>query len=107
MEERRQGATPWQQEMPGVTPGNRRCRATSQGDVPLTRAAENLNDLTSGMEYSIGSPAWNMWARHSRTWAMGVPKNSTVHVFLNNPNPNGILDASGKEDLAGKRRDNH
>lgn len=67
-------------------------RAAAEGFQTLgqTRAGKNLYNLTKGMEYKPGSEAYNMWSRLSRVYARGIPDGSTVHVFLNSPNPNSI-----------------
>jgi hypothetical protein len=70
-------------------------QAIEQGFQTLgqTRAGQNLANLTAGMDYFPGSQAYNMWGRLSATYAMGIPKGSTVNVFLNNPSPTGIWNA--------------
>ena len=70
-------------------------RAIEQGFQTLgqTRAGQNLAKLTAGMDYYPGSQAYNMWGRLSATYAKGIPKGSTVNVFLNNPSSTGIWNA--------------
>lgn len=51
------------------------------------------------MPYYPGSQAYNMWARLSTTYAMGIPKGSTVNVFLNNPSSTGIWNAYERQIL--------
>jgi len=48
------------------------------------------------MPYYPGSDAYNMWSRLFTTYAKGVPRGSTVNVFLNNPSPTGIWNAVEK-----------
>lgn len=67
-------------------------RAISEGFTTLgkTRAGINLAKMTEGMPYYPGSQAYNWWARLSSTYAKGIPKESSVNVYLNNPSPTGI-----------------
>ena len=55
-----------------------------------TRAGGNLAKMTEGMLYEPGSQAYNWWARLSATYAKGIPKGSSIKVFLNNPSSTGI-----------------
>lgn len=73
-------------------------RAIGEGFQTLgqTRAGQNLMKLTKGMDYYPGSQAYNWWARLSSTYAKGIPKGSSVNVFLKNPSPTGIWNAVEK-----------
>jgi len=73
-------------------------RAISEGYTTLsqTRAGKNLLKMTEGMPWFQGSQAYNWWARLSSTYAKGVPKGSTVNVYLNNPSSTGIWNAVEK-----------
>jgi hypothetical protein len=55
-----------------------------------TRAGQNLIKLTEGMPFYPGSQSYNWWAKLSKAYVKGIPKGSTVHVFLKNPSATSI-----------------
>ena len=66
--------------------------ALSRGYQTLaqTRAGQNLTKLTEGMALYPTSQAYIWWSRLSAAYAKGIPKGSTIKVFLNDHSTTGI-----------------
>lgn len=55
-------------------------KAEGQTTLEMTRAGQNLTNLTKGMPWTDAAP---LWQKMSSTYANGVKAGSTIHVFQN------------------------